>query len=277
MSLVRLVAAVCIILLAGCATHPATPGAETEGDAPILQGYVLDPALRPLAGANITIAAVNATTVTDHNGHYAFRDLPGTEALVAVAEMPGYVPLGRSVQLSAGNSTMLNFTMVPVPTAKPYVEQQQFKGFLSCQAVLTANDNNNGADCGTSTTTNRNIWEFNVGSNVAGIVLETAWTPKSQLAQFLNATVETVGLGDQDAQLSAVEGASILRAQVTHDQSLKYYPEGGTVRIKINAATATKEQEQAAGLGLAAEQEFQIIASIFYVTPPDPTFSAATP
>jgi hypothetical protein len=267
------------LALAGCSDAPEDGGGTTvapPGERPALRGFVLDAALRPLEGAEVTVATANATARTDAGGHYAFASLAGGGAIVVVAQAPGFVPLGKSVQLSAGNTTLLNFTLEAVPTATPYMEKLSFNGFVACRWSVVANEEENPGDCSTPGHENADRWQFNVDPGVAGVVVEVAWEANNPASEYLRMTVETVGLGDQDAVLSEVEGKSVLRAAVTQAQGEKYYPEGGTVRVQVKAATGADEQEQAAGVGFTVEQDFQAIASIFYVEPPDPTYSATS-
>ena len=270
-----LLAAVALVL-SGCSGGTGDGGpAPAPQDGPALRGYVLDNALRPLEGVELSIATANATARTDAGGHYAFARLPEGAALVVVAEADGYLPLGKSVELSPGNTTLLNFTLEPVPALKPYMEKLSFNGFTACRWSAVTEGQESPGDCSTPGHENDDRWQFNVGPDVAGIVVETVWVPNAPSADYLRVVVETVGLGDQDAVLAEVEGKSVLRAAVTEEQGRRYYPQGGTVRVQVLAGTGADEQEQAAGIGFVAEQDFQVVASVFYVSPPDPTYSAA--
>jgi hypothetical protein len=279
---IQALALVALLLLAGCSGKPSTEKADPSlkaTDRPLLQGYVFDQALHPVVGANLTVQGAgvdprgNGTAATGQDGHYAFRDLPVEQRLVVVVQAAGLKTLSKQVSLGRGNSTLLNFTLEAVVVAKPYHEAQGFNGFLACETATTANDQTEATDCGG--TQNLRVWTLNVNADVQGIVIETGWIPKTPAAKFLHATVETVGLGDQDAILSEVEGGSVLKAVVTQAQCQKYYPQGGTLRVTWSAATNAADQESAAGAAAAVQQDFKAIATAFYVEPPDPSFTGS--
>ncbi|MEA3202922.1 MAG: Carboxypeptidase regulatory-like domain [Thermoplasmata archaeon] len=267
------------LLLAGCGGKAGTGGgAAGAHEAPLLQGYVFDAAVRPVANANVTIQGVgvtgrNATAATAADGHYAFHALPVDQRLVVIVQAAGLKSLSKQVSLSSGNSTMLNFTLDAVPTQKPYSEPVGFNGFIGCETATTAQGQTQTTDCGG--TLNRRVWVFNVNPGCTGIVIETAWVPTSPAAQFLHAVVSTVGLGDQQAVLAEVTDASVLKAVVGQAQCEKYYPQGGTVQVVWSADANAANQEAGVGAAAAFQQDFRAVATAFFVAPPPPDFSAA--
>jgi hypothetical protein len=268
-----------LLLLSGCGGKSATPGAAAGGqDLPLLQGYVFDQAVHPVPNANVTIQGVgvsgrNATAATASDGHYAFRALPVDQPLVVTVQAGGLKSLSKQVSLSTGNSTLLNFTLEPVPTQTPYQEAIGFNGFISCETSATANGQTQTTDCGG--TTNKRVWVFNVNPACKGIIIETQWTASSPAAQFLHASVETVGLGDQQAILSEVTGSSVLRSQVTQGQCERYFPQGGTLQVLWSADANAADQESMVGAAAAVQQDFRAVATSFFVTPPPPDYSAS--
>jgi hypothetical protein len=271
--------AILLLLLPGCGgkAGDSTDGPSSAAGLPLLQGYVFDQAVRPVANANVTIqgvgvAARNATAATAQDGHYAFPALPVEERLVVTVQAPGLKSLSKQVSLSAGNSTLLNFTLEAVPTKKPYSEPIGFNGFLSCETTVTAEDQTHPVDCGD--TTNHRVWVFNVNPGCTGIILDTKWAPTSPTAQFLHVTVQTVGLGDQNAVLAEVTGASVLRAQVGQAQCQKYFPQGGTIQVVWRADPNAADQEAGVGVAATVQQDFKAVATAFFVATPPPDFSS---
>lgn len=273
----RAALAALFFLLPGCASQDGgTQGTVTADGLPLLQGYVFDAALRPVANANVTIQGVgvtarNGTAATAQDGHYAFPLLPVEERLVVTVQAAGLKSLSKQVSLSAGNSTLLNFTLDAIPSQKPYNEPVGFNGFLSCETSVSAGQAQT-TDCGGAT--NRRVWVFNVNPGCTGIVIETKWVPTSPTAEFLHATVETVGLGDQNALLAEVTGGSVLRAQVNQAQCGKYFPQGGTLQVLWSADANAEEQEAGVGVAAAVQQDFRAVATAFFVEPPPPDFSS---
>jgi hypothetical protein len=276
----RALAPLCILalLLAGCGAKPGPGGVPAGPEAPLLQGYVFDQAVHPVARANVTVQGVgvagrNATAATGPDGHYAFRALPVEQRLVVIVQAAGLKSLSKQVALSAGNSTLLNFTLEAVPSAKPYSEPVGFNGYIACETSATAQGQTQTSDCGG--TANRRVWVFNVNPGCKGIVIETAWTPATPGAQFLHAVVSTVGLGDQQAVLSEVTDKPVLRAVVGQAQCEKYFPQGGTVQVVWSADANAASQEAAAGAAAVVNQDFRAVATAFFVTPPPPDFSSS--
>jgi hypothetical protein len=268
-----------LLLLAGCGGKTASPiGDAPAGGLPLLQGYIFDQAVRPVANANVTIQGVgvsarNATAATSADGHYAFPALPVEERLVVIVQAAGLKSLSKQVSLSRGNSTMLNFTLEPVPSQKPYNEPIGFNGFIACETSTTAQGQTQTTDCGG--TANHRVWVFNVNPGCKGIVIETQWTPASPAAQFLHLNVQTVGLGDQQAVLAEVTGGSVLRAQVGQAQCEKYFPQGGTLQVLWSADANAANQEAGAGAAAAVNQDFRAVATAFFVEPPPADFSTS--
>jgi hypothetical protein len=269
-----------LVLLAGCGakTGGAAGHAPAGQEAPLLQGYVFDQAVHPVVNANVTVQGVgvggrNATAATASDGHYAFRALPVEQALVVTVQAAGLKSLSKQVALSAGNSTLLNFTLEAVPSQKPYNEPVGFNGFIACETSATAQGQTQTTDCGG--TSNKRVWVFNVNPGCKGIVIETQWTPTTPGAQYLHAKVETVGLGDQQAVLSEVTDGSVLRAIVGQAQCEKYFPQGGTVQVTWSADANAANQEAGAGTAAVLNQDFRAVATAFFVDPPPPDYSSA--
>ncbi len=271
-----------LLLLAGCSGPAESTGPAAGSDEfPMLQGYIVDSGVRPVVGAKVTIASANATATSGNDGRFAFPSLPAQVPLVVVVEAKGFLPRGKAVSVSVGNSTLLNFTLDPVPSSKPYAVSQKFKGFIVCEADVETSGGADVRDCssvqGVNTGVSQRVAEFQVNGDLAGVVLETSWAPRTPLAQYLNATVETVGFGDKDTLLAAAQGGSILRVVVGQAASKKYYSGGGTVRVTWSVGANLDELEAGAGAAFAFDQDFEAIFTAFYLQPPDPNFTAAGP
>ncbi len=267
-----------LLLLAGCSSPgTAADGAKNSEALPILQGYIVDSAIRPVEGARISVIGTtgpvsNATATSGSDGHYAFTTLPSQVALLVSAEKTGFKGMTKGLSVSAGNSTLLNFTLEAVPKLLPTHDERRFAGFLACEVIVETNSGTNRNDCSNGMSTR--LLEFNVASNLAGIVIETQWTPRSPTAQYLNVTVETVGLGDQDAELARYQGPSPLKVVVGQAAAHKYYSAGGTVRVTWSGGTNIDDLEAGAGAAVMLEQDFASIYTCFYVAPPDPNYTA---
>lgn len=273
-------AALGLALLAGCTGHggsgpSAAPAAGTK-ERPALSGFVVDAALHPMPGANLTIAALNATTRSDGNGHYAFTALPSDQVMVVTATLESFRVQSRAVSIPKGSAVVLNFTLEAVPVLKPSMDVQKGPGFLSCQVTTTVDQSDRSVDCGgPGLGVSQDSWSFNVGPNLRGVVIETVWNATTPGSQFLNVTVTTEGLGDQQAVLSQVQGVSILRAEVNQSQAKKYYDQGGSIRVVVAVATDAADQELPSSAALALQQSYVTYATSFYVEAPPSGYSIA--
>ncbi len=264
------------LLLAGCSGDaPVTDDVVSEPapavERPPLHGWVLDPSIRPLAGVNVEVLEANATAITDAEGYYGFDGLPHGETMILVATLDGYRSQSRQVTLHPDVPVRLNFTMEKLPERVPYSEVDSFNGLLSCQSTVVVTESDHTMDC--SAGDPGDVWEFAVSPELAGLVLEVAWDATTDASASLEATLETLGLGDSNQLLGQAVGTSVLRIQVAEDTAAKLYPAGGQMRLTVRVLPNTDETETGVGLGLAANQEFQAFASAFYVEGPSPTYS----
>lgn len=210
--------------------------------------------------------------VTDAEGFYAFdAALPLQEPLILVARMDGFKPRSQQVTLLPDTPVRLNFTMEAEPVLVPSVEVLPFEGFLNCQYNLDINGEQNLNSCGGGT--DEDQWQFSVGPDLAGVVIEIAWEPNSDLSKFLHATLETQNVSDQTIVLSETTGESVLRLQVAEDFVRKYYPAGGIMRLTVNVDPNNADQEVAVGAAAAVSQSFRAFASLFYVEGPGQGYS----
>ena len=250
-------------------------GASGGGRADQLGGWILDPALTPVVGATVSLPSENITTTTGQDGYYGFGGLDTDRILLVQVTAEGFLPLSKSITLVEDARHQLNFTIAKRPVKQAYMEKQTFTGLIGCGALVRTEDQRQPYDCSAVSPLDERVWEFNVNGDVAGIVVEASWTPDQPLAEHLNMTVETVGLGIFDDVLAEEEGPAILQAQVTRDQSQRFYRQGGTVRVTVDVGRNIEGEEAGVGVALGFQQEFQLIASVFYVAGPPPGYTSA--
>lgn len=264
--------------LSGCTSGaPATPRGAT--DAPrihdALHGWIFDPALEPVVGANVTIHGTNASIRTDAQGLYRFPSAPRATPIVVIVEAPAFLTASRGVTVPEDAGLVLNFTLEPVPVKQPRKTVVPLPGFLSCQFFLVVDQDEEKLECGSfDSTNNRPQRDFSMEPDVAGMVLELDWEPGTPLAETLNITVETVNLGDQDRVLASAVGAAPLKAQVGEQAARRFYTNGGIARFTVSAGAEPDEDEASIGTSFAFQQAFTVHLSVFYVNPPAPTYTA---
>ena len=142
---------VALLLLAGCsspnqADEETSPAAfeelhlEATSPTGVIRGVVVDPAIRPLAGATITLRAeppLTATTTDD--GAFGFDGLPAGTYFLNVHKL-GYLDVQQSADVMAGEAeprivkVILASDGKPAPFAVPYT----FEGMIECGTSLVA-------------------------------------------------------------------------------------------------------------------------------------------
>lgn len=276
----RLAALLVVALaIAGCSGgQDADPGAgpaPAQSDSiPMLHGYVFDPAIRPLEGATVKVLDTNVSSTTTDEGFFGFGGLPTEQFLVIVATMPGYIPSSKQVTLAPDVPVRLNFTLEPQPVAAPYREIIPFEGFVGCQAAFAVSDTNNTLDCNNGLEQRPRL-DFAVGPDLAGAVIEVFWEPFTPAAESMGLRLETLELGQLNIVLGQVLGPSPLRISVPQSVAEKYYPGGGLMRLTVFAASDAHQNEAGVGASLAFQQSFEAFASLFYVQPPEASYTLA--
>ncbi|MFA5943320.1 MAG: carboxypeptidase-like regulatory domain-containing protein [Candidatus Thermoplasmatota archaeon] len=271
------VLAVAALALAGCSAGKDSDGADpaaTGGDGalPMLHGYVFDPAIRPLVGVTVKVLDTNSTAVTDREGFFGFEGLPTEQFLVVVASLDGFISGSKQVTLTVEAPVRLNFTLEPIPVQIPRMTTDKHDLIVECQLGVTANEENSTYGCGTGTQ-DVDSWDIAVEPDLAGAVIEIYWEPTTDAAASIGARLETLELGQLNLILSETLGTSPLRLTVPQLAADRYYTSGGLMRLTVYAAPNTDETEAGVGAALLFQQPITAYASLFYVAPPDPSYS----
>lgn len=121
------------VALAGCSGAEAPPEAGDVADAAgRVEGVVVDVAIRPLAGATVSVPAQPgvAAATTDAEGRFALEGLAEGVAFLMVAK-PGF--LEATVQAQAGpGAPVVQVVLEPLLETQPYVVLESFRAFLDC-------------------------------------------------------------------------------------------------------------------------------------------------
>jgi len=145
---------VCLLLvgtaLAGCSEESSPPVEEEEDlglDEPlqatattgVIRGVVIDVAIVPVEGANVTIQGRGQTTTTNANGAFGFSDLePGTYFLQA--SKPGFNSTQVTATVVAGEDKpdVVKIQILANPGSAPYWVPTYYAGFLACGFAIVA-------------------------------------------------------------------------------------------------------------------------------------------
>lgn len=135
-------AALTSLVLAGCSggAPGATPDTVDFGDldvAPtattgIIRGVVVDPAIRPLAGATIRISNGGETTSNDA-GLFGFANLAPGSYFLQVSKI-GFNQTQVSAEVEAGvaDPPIVKVLLQPNPSETPFYEEHQLRAFITC-------------------------------------------------------------------------------------------------------------------------------------------------
>lgn len=255
----------------------------TDSKRPSVEGFVLDESRAPLVGATVVLQNEGVSATTDEKGHYSLAGLLDNQQYVLIAEMEGHKKKAQQVIAIDDKIVRLDFVLEEIADAKPYSQVIERKGLISCQvfAGFGHDHGGNGTEfeqgCGGFVAPDPNavqILEFSVDQGVAGIVIETAWDATHPLAEFFMVTVESVGYGDLDKEFAKVIGPSILKIEIPQGDIAKYYTgQGGQIRVTVDVHFED-DDEQAAGVAFAFQEDFEVRLSAFYVEPQPRTYSA---
>lgn len=129
-----------MLLLAGCSADPKKPGAsldtlevpEATVDAGsgkgALAGVVVDQAIRPVAGANVS-AEGRFNVTTDGEGRFLVEDLdPGIYMVHVTAD--GFLPMQTGTEVKVGDSTPVRLMLTVDDTPKPTHQTYHFNGYV---------------------------------------------------------------------------------------------------------------------------------------------------
>lgn len=139
--------AVCAFVLAGCSDGAAEPEAVEEAfedielnvtaTTGVIRGVVVDEAIRPVAGALVTLNLPGKGPVTDESrdtGAFAFDDLePGSYFLSAAKG--GFLPSQQTAEVVAGVAEppiVKILLAVDGSYVAPFVQSLVFEGFIEC-------------------------------------------------------------------------------------------------------------------------------------------------
>ena len=137
------------VVLAGCSGEP--PAAADGGTLGSLdsvevdlsstrgaiKGVVVDDAIRPLAGANLTLTPGGQTKASDANGVLVFEGLEPGVYFVA-ASLFGHAATQASVDVAAGEAESVRLLLAAVYTPQPYHDVYRYQGFMEAYASFAS-------------------------------------------------------------------------------------------------------------------------------------------
>lgn len=268
-----------------------------------VEGIITDAAVQPVEGATVTVRETGASTRSASDGSYAFSNvLPGTYTLAF--EATGFVGTEEQVVVRSGAVSTSDVILAHVPSIVPFQQQYEFTGFVECSVatpvflVAVCSIPNIFVE---NATNDRFLFTFPLEADAHQVVVEMQWEPSTAIANSINMVVEPDGISnDDDVQLGEANGGSPLHLSVSREM-LKamdtnmtdvckgdkeagglpglpndpesycrpsYIEEGGPVQIRLFVSG-----EDPHDLGLAVQQQYHLVVTVFYHAPACEDFS----
>lgn len=274
-------ALVSVLLLAGCAgggksanasPTPTDPNVLPPGVHNVLEGTVQTTDLIPLEGARVLLNGREDNRTTDPAGYYRFENLEPGDYIVT-SSLEGYRPKQQRAIIEEQKIFQLDFMLEEIPSTQPYHTLQEFRGKIACQvAYQTTPENTQRPNCGAVDPNNRQQKDFDIEPGAAQVQVELVWTQSTAGSRILTITAES--LGDNGVQFAHDRGETGLKVVISQSLLRKNMPDGGKIRILVEAAPSITGDEAALDAGLAFQQDFTIYFTTFYIEPGPPSFSA---
>jgi len=280
-------------LLSGCAaksqtettTDAALTGIQVAATATtgVIRGVVVDEAVRPLAGVQLSVISQGKTLTTNStaSGGFGFQGLPeGTYFLKA--HKLGYHDAQTAADVKAGISdppiTKVQLTIFP--GTKPYFSAQSFKGFIECTSSVVAicgAPNIVSEDllcpvfqvCQGNLTDDRFGWDFYYEPNATMIQSEIVWDSTQSASAELSLEMEDNDDGctaASDAYVEDTAGPSPIY-NIVDAKEIETGSIGGTCPIWHSLFSGGAAGTPA---GVTVNQDYRAFSHSFYhMTPPD--------
>lgn len=279
-------------------------GLETKSRADVssqtggIEGVVTDEAIQAVENANVTLVEIGEETQTAADGSFAFSKVqPGSYTIKV--EAGGFISTERTVEVSQNEVSTLEIVLAHEPTVQPYSQQFEFKGFLECSTHTVVVGI---AVCSIpniffeNSTNDRFIFFHETEPNAWQMVTELQWEPTQPTAERMVLIVEPEGIyNDNDVTFAEDEGSGpivlntgrermvevIENLQSTCEEedatgsneeycNRRYIEEGGTLAIRVfveGMQQFSTPEGNVSTVGVALQQPFTIINTIFYNTP----------
>ncbi|MEK6974863.1 MAG: carboxypeptidase-like regulatory domain-containing protein [Candidatus Thermoplasmatota archaeon] len=169
-------------LLAGC-SGGASKGTDDEPGTVVdagggtatgfLDGVVVDPAIRPIGGANITLEPLGLSAVSGDDGAFRFEALAAGSYLVS-AQRPGFIASQVTVSIGTGRETV-RLELQPDQPTEPFPITQQFTGNVRASTGLAGAFMDSLDPTGTTGSCSC-TFEVAADAGLSRLVLEATWT-----------------------------------------------------------------------------------------------------
>jgi hypothetical protein len=306
------------MLLSGCsgkkdgtATVEGMDGTEVEfvdvkatADTGIIRGVVVDEAIRPIPGAQVSVNTSDKTLVTNTStsGAFGFEGLkPGT--YFVKAQKLGFTGVQTSVEVVAGvqDVKVVKIALeVDKSYVKPYYNVVKYDGFVECTTSVLVLCGLPNLLTGDNITNDRFTWDQYFEDNATLIQSEMFWESTQAASTALYFEMETLDSGctGDGTLVNRTSGDSPIYTRVFNDQVQEasigtqcpiYYSifsgdavasqAGGTnptCRVPTGLPPPAPSQTPCVGVGATVQQSFTMVIHSFYGFMPSPTWRFST-
>ncbi|MBI2076921.1 MAG: carboxypeptidase regulatory-like domain-containing protein [Euryarchaeota archaeon] len=283
------IAAALLLAFSGCVSDAGSSASVSASAAPptfdeatgAIEGYVVNDAFEPLAGAQVGIKDSDQATTADAAGRFALGSLPPA-TYVVLAQALGYEAQARTILVEAGKAVELQFMLVALPTEEAFTQTLRFEGLIECAWGVS------GVATGNCLPIQSTLQQYNLPNptntkiiglfshsdpkKVASGVFEMEWNPSAALTSgslLLNVEKELTGIIG-GTRYGSAEGKSPLRA-VTTDDPWKDLVLTDTTKDQVQTRTFPAATNPPT---FVANQRFTVYATACYVEECSDIFSA---
>lgn len=269
-------------LLAGCSEPPPAPDIQVAPGERLVEGVVVDAAIRPVAGARVTVVGAGEGQTTESDGEFAFALAFG--AAVFEATHPRFAPVRQTLDVAAGDEAKVVLQFSFTAGEAPYKTVVKYDGFVVCSLGISLIFSE---ECGEGVGTP--VGRFGKQGNNAirydfvaedpslkTIVLDLVWTPTSEagcemLYLFNTAWTCEPACGGNAVGAGSVQGPSPLLLRVDEADLSPHLQDPATVFTTY--ALARNDISQ---VNILLNQPFQLFVSTFYREPAPEEYSLLT-
>lgn len=258
------------LVLAGCGGKKSSPDdpivvPDVAAGKGAIRGLVLDPALTPVAGAQVQVVGSERTTETGADGAFVFVDLEPGPYFVKAAK-PGWTEVQQSVEVVADDNAppILKVLIERIPGAEPAVDTQKFEGFISCSIGTPATFH----DCNTLDEQYSSFY-IDMERPPSWIQTEIVWDSTQPAGDWLYVIqgfcVCDGGFPDFPERFNETNSAQSPYITRVGPDLLESMGAGTERRqLVVDVSASGPEPETTNGSGVALNQEFTLYVTFFY-------------
>jgi hypothetical protein len=278
MRTLALVALLAMALLAGCSNAPKDAksadgpsfddlGLQATSSTGVIRGVVVDDAIRPVAGAKVTLAGdAPQEQVTTAQGTFGFDGLAAATYFLKVHKA-GFADAQQSADVVAGvaDPPAVKIQLLADASSAPYYETYVFDGFIECSGTFVV--------VGAAVCSFPDLVADNLTQDNFGVYYQLSKTPTWMQSEMVWQSTQTLG-GSMNLQYAwdcgetllcehEVSGVSPLLLTANADDVAKV--NGGDYSDPVFVRAFNEGMTESNGLvGATVEQKFTIYTHVFY-------------